>query len=44
MRVQEILERLQGVRRVGQGWKALCPAHRERHRASVSGSSIERWS
>ncbi len=29
MRVQEILERLQGVRRVGQGWKALCPAHRD---------------
>jgi putative DNA primase/helicase len=28
--VQEVLDRLQGVKQHGKGWKALCPVHSER--------------
>ena len=31
MRLEALLERLSGVRRSGDGWKALCPAHPDRN-------------
>ena len=38
MEVEHVLERLQGVRRNGSGWKALCPAHDD-HTPSLSVSN-----
>ena len=32
----EILERLQGVQRTGEGWLAFCPAHEDREQRSLS--------
>ncbi len=40
MTTQEILSRLQGVKRSGDGWTARCPAHEDRH-ASLSVTSAE---
>jgi DNA-binding transcriptional ArsR family regulator len=35
--IDRVLSRLQGVRRSGKGWSALCPAHDDRHQSlSVS--------
>jgi putative DNA primase/helicase len=35
--VERVLEGLEGVRRNGNGWKALCPAHDD-HEPSLSVS------
>src|SRR5262249_31056252 len=35
MRIEELLARLDGVRRLGSGWEAKCPAHDDTH-ASLS--------
>lgn len=35
--VERVLERLEGVRRNGNGWKTLCPAHGD-HEPSLSVS------
>jgi hypothetical protein len=38
--IDRVLSRLQGVRRSGKGWSALCPAHDDRHQSlSVSKGS-----
>lgn len=40
MKVEAILERLQGVRRNGAGWSAKCPAHEDR-KPSLSISEVD---
>ena len=40
MNVDELLGRLEGVRRSGRGWSARCPAHEDRH-ASLSVALLE---
>ena len=35
MQIEELLTRLEGVKRSGNGWSAKCPAHRDRN-ASLS--------
>lgn len=37
----EILERLQGVQRAGDGWLAFCPAHEDRKQRSLSISQTQ---